>query len=133
MTNPDKQKSELVYALADYKQLVLAYQSKYAQMVKRLSFWKTSVLWLLVIFVLLVYGTLYLISDYKQRISYMRSDIRMLENKVDSNVVHIERLNQELSATKEILKQKELSLIQLEKDISTNSKKLLERMLKDQK
>ena len=48
-----KEKSDIVYALADYKQLVIAYKTKYAHMVQQVAFWKTCVIWLgLVVFLI---------------------------------------------------------------------------------
>lgn len=126
-----KDKSDIIYALADYKQLVVAYKSKYAQMVRQVTFWKTCVIWLgLIVFLLGVAASVgYL--DYARRMAGSRDDIEMLETQVQNLSHKLDAAERQLQQARRDLEQREAAVSQLEKNVSTTSKKLLEKLLKD--
>jgi hypothetical protein len=127
-----KEKSDIVYALADYKQLVIAYKTKYAHMVQQLAFWKTCVIWLgLIVFLIGVAATVgYL--DYVNHLSGRQKDISMLEDQAQILSHKLDAAERQLQRTRDELAQKEEAIKLLEKNVSTTSKKLLEKLLKDQ-
>ena len=127
-----KDKADIVYALADYKQLVVAYKTKYAQMVRQVAFWKTCVLWLSGI--LIVVGGA-AVSEYFKSLDAISSRQRnsvLSEERERSLVRAVESAKFELSKTREELDKKEMIIKQLEENVSTTSKKLLEKLLPDQ-
>jgi septal ring factor EnvC (AmiA/AmiB activator) len=127
-----KEKSDIVYALADYKQLVIAYKTKYAQMVRQVSFWKTCVAWLGFIVLLMVFVAIAGFLDYTTRLSSRQKNISSLEEQVQDISLRLEVAQSQLQKTRFDLAQKEEAVRQLEKNSSTASKKLLEKLLKDQ-
>jgi hypothetical protein len=127
-----KDKSDIVYALADYKQLVIAYKTKYANMAQQVTFWKTCVIWLgLIVFLIGVAATAgYL--DYMNHLSGRQNDISMLEGQAQNLSHKLDAAERQLQRTRYELAQKEAAIKLLEKNVSTTSKKLLEKLLKDQ-
>ncbi|MCX7926616.1 MAG: hypothetical protein N2606_00525 [Candidatus Omnitrophica bacterium] len=127
----NKQIQEVIYALADYKQLVLAYRSKYAELIKQLSFWKISFLWLLVIVLIFVSIVGALFFSAQRRIVQLIQDNQLLVSRINQQSKTVEQLKTELTKTQEELAKKKEIIQLLEKNISTTSKKLLERLLTD--
>lgn len=128
----DKHVSEVVYALADYKQLVIAYRSKYSELVKSLAFWKTSVIWLSSFMIFVVLAVMAWVWKNGRDVDnkYRREELLNAQvNAVSEKLFNIEK---ELAATKEELRRKEDLVKHLEKNISTTSKKLLEKLLSEQ-
>jgi septal ring factor EnvC (AmiA/AmiB activator) len=128
----DKHSSEVIYALADYKQLVLAYRTKHAEIVKSLTFWKTSVVWLSVftgLFVLLM--TSWLLENGKD-LESSRKNMEIINGRLNAVSEKLAGTEDKLSQTREELKKKEDLIRSLEKNVSTTSKKLLEKMLTEQ-
>jgi septal ring factor EnvC (AmiA/AmiB activator) len=128
----DKHSSEVIYALADYKQLVLAYRTKHAELIKSLTFWKTSVVWLSVfagLFVLLMMSWL---LENNRYLESSRKNMEILNGRTNAVSEKLARTENELSRTREELKKKEELIGSLEKNISTASKKLLEKLLAEQ-
>ena len=126
-----KEKSDLVYALADYKQLVVAYKTKYAQLVRLVTFWKTCVIWLGLIVFLLGAAASVGYLDYTRHMSGRRNDIAMLEMQVQNLSHKLDAAERQLQQARQDLEQREAAVNQLEKNVSTTSKKLLEKLLKD--
>ena len=127
-----KEKSDIVYALADYKQLVIAYKTKYSQMVRQVTFWRTCVIWLgLIVFLIGVAAAAGFI-DYTNHLSGRQKDISMLEDQVQSLSGKLDLTERQLQQVRFELAQKEATVKQLEKNVSTTSKNLLEKLLKDQ-
>lgn len=126
-----KDKSDIIYALADYKQLVVAYKTKYAHMVRQVTFWKTCVVWLgLVVFLLGVAASIgYL--DYTRDLSGSKNDIEVLQSQVENLSHKLDAAERQLEQARSDLEQREAAVTQLEKNVSTTSKKLLEKLLKD--
>lgn len=128
----DKHSSEVIYALADYKQLVLTYRTKHAELVKSLTFWKTSVVWISVftgLFVLVM--TSWFLENGKELDNIRKKD-EFISGRFNEVSEKLARAENELSLTREELKRKESLISSLEKNISTASKKLLEKLLAEQ-
>jgi len=128
----DKHSSEVIYALADYKQLVLAYKSKYAELVKSLAFWKTSVVWLLVFTALFVLMMNSWLLENGKDLNSNRKNMEIINARFNAVSEKLARTEDKLSQTREELKKKEDLIKSLEKNISTASKKLLEKLLAEQ-
>jgi|WetSurMetagenome_2_1015567.scaffolds.fasta_scaffold623546_1 hypothetical protein len=129
---PSKEKSDIVYALADYKQLVVAYKTKYAQMVRQVTFWKTCVVWLgLIVFLIGVAASIGY-WDYTSHLAGRQKDMQTLENQVQNLSYKLDAAERRLQQSRAVLTQKEVVIRQLEKSVSAASKKLVEKMLKDQ-
>jgi hypothetical protein len=127
-----KDKSDIVYALADYKQLVVAYKTKYAHMVRQVTFWKTCVIWLGLIVFLIGIAAAAGFIDYTSHISSRQKEIAVLDGRVQSLSEKLDTAYRQLQQTRLELAQKEAAVKQLEKNVSTTSKKLLEKLLRDQ-
>jgi hypothetical protein len=127
-----KDKSDIVYALADYKQLVIAYKTKYAQMAGQVAFWKTCVIWLGLIVFLIGAAAMVGFFDYMNHLSGRQNDISALESKAQDLTYRLDSADRQLRQTRNELAQKEAMIRLLEKNVSTTSKKLLEKLLKDQ-
>ena len=127
-----KEKPDIVYALADYKQLVIAYKTKYAQMVRQVAFWKTCVVWLVFIISIIVVAATAGFFEYMGRLSSRQKNISSLEEQVQDMSFRLDTAQGQLQKTRFELAQKEEAVKQMEKNSSTASKKLLEKLLKDQ-
>jgi len=127
-----KEKSDIIYALADYKQLVIAYKTKYAQMVGQVAFWRTCVIWLGLIVFLIGAAAMVGFFDYMNHISGRQKDISVLEGQAQDLSYKLDAAERQLRQTRNELAQKEAMVKLLEKNVSTTSKKLLEKLLKDQ-
>jgi hypothetical protein len=128
----DKHSSEVIYALADYKQLVLAYRTKHAELVKAMTFWKTSVVWLSAFLIFLVLATMFWITESGKATDKDKNHEELLNAKVSSISEELSRTKKDLAATREELNRKEELIKLLEKNISTTSKNLLEKLLAEQ-
>jgi septal ring factor EnvC (AmiA/AmiB activator) len=128
----DKHSSEVIYALADYKQLVLAYRTKHAELIKSLTFWKTSVIWFSVFTLLFVLTFLFWSQENGRNVDSDRKRLEMLNVQFNSVSEKLARTEKDLLKTREELNRKEELIKSLEKNVSTASKKLLEKLLVDQ-
>ena len=120
----------IVYALADYRQLVVEYKTKHAQLVKTVAFWKASVIWLGMLIFSITVILAYLLSDARKNIWKSQQDLKEFTSRVIDVSNRFERAQQELAVTQDELRKKETLVKELEKNISTNSKKQLEELLK---
>ncbi len=127
----DKQGSEVIYALADYKQLVLAYRTKHAELIKALTFWKTSLIWLGCFSAFLVLAAMFWLQGTVRELDSSRKTAEMLKAQASFVAESLAGTEKELLVTKEELKNKEETIRSLEKNISTASKNLLEKLLVD--
>ena len=128
----DKHSSEVIYALADYKQLVLAYRSKYAELVKSLAFWKTSLVWLCAFTAFFVLVVIFWLLESGKDLNSNKKNTEMLNLQVNAVSEKLARTEDELFRAREELKKKEDLVKNLEKNISTASRKLLEKLLAEQ-
>ena len=128
----DKHSSEVIYALADYKQLVLTYRTKHAEMIKSLTFWKTSVVWLAVLSSVIFLALLFWAMENSKNIDNNKKSSEMLNAQINAVTEKLASTEQDLTATRDELRRKEELVNLLEKNISTTSKKLLEKLLSEQ-
>ncbi len=128
----DKHSSEVIYALADYKQLVLAYRTKHAELVKSLTFWKTSVVWLSACTILIVLLIMFWLLENGKDFDNNKKNEELLNAQVSAVSEKLSRTEKDLAVTSEELRRKEELIKYLEKNISTTSKKLLEKLLTEQ-
>ncbi|MDD5730662.1 MAG: hypothetical protein PHN57_05995 [Candidatus Omnitrophica bacterium] len=127
----DKQKHEhdIVYALADYKQLVMAYKSKYSELIKKASFWRTTSIWL---FCFLLSAGMIVVSEFggiKKNMVESENNISRLGTRIETISDNLDKAQQELVAAKEELSKKDLVIKQLEQNMSNTSRELLEKLL----
>jgi len=127
----EKHGSGMIYALADYKQLVLAYKTKHAELVKTATFWKTSAIWLAILTISVTVTVIFFLADSKRSLAESNRNINRLNRKLEDVSHSLDSAQQELKLTKEELEKKEMLIMQLEKNMSTTSKKLLEKLLKE--
>jgi hypothetical protein len=128
----DKHSSEVIYALADYKQLVLTYRTKHAELVKSLTFWKTTVVWLCVFTVFFVLTIMFFLLEDGKELESNGKNAEMLNARVNVVSEKLSGTEKELFRAREELGKKEDLIKNLEKNISTASKKLLEKLLAEQ-
>ena len=128
----DKHSSEVIYALADYKQLVLAYRTKHAELVKSLTFWKTSVVWFSAFTILIVLVIMFWLLENGKDFDNNKKSEEFLNAQVSAVSEKLSRIERDLAVTREELRRKEELVKYLEKNISTTSKKLLEKLLTEQ-
>jgi septal ring factor EnvC (AmiA/AmiB activator) len=128
----DKHNSEVIYALADYKQLVLAYRTKHAELIKSLAFWKTSLIWLCVFTAFFVLMAIFWLLATGKDLDSNRKNTEMLNYQVNAVSDKLARVEDELTQARVELKKKEDLIKNLEKNISTASRKLLEKLLAEQ-
>jgi Tfp pilus assembly protein PilN len=128
----EKHRPSIIYALADYKQLVLSYKSKYSELIKRVAFWKTTALWLLLCSSCVVLFFLFELSSLSSNVAENKKYIAGLSQKIELLSQELVVAQKDLLTTKEELHKKEDLIKQLEQNISNASKKLLEKLLKEQ-
>jgi septal ring factor EnvC (AmiA/AmiB activator) len=128
----DKQGKDIFYAFADYKQLVLAYKTKYAELIKTATFWKTSMLWLAILTTSIIVLVLFFLAQLNRNLAESKNNINWLNNKIEDISGKLDSAQRELGSTKEELNKKEALIKELEKDTSTASKRLLEKLLREQ-
>ncbi len=128
----DKHSAEVIYALADYKQLVLAYRTKHAELVKSLTFWKTSVVWLSACTILIILVIMFWLLENGKDFDNNKKNEELLNAQVSAVSEKLSRTERDLAVAREELRRKEELVKYLEKNISTTSKKLLEKLLTEQ-
>jgi septal ring factor EnvC (AmiA/AmiB activator) len=127
----EKRNSGMLYALADYKQLVLGYKTKHEELVKTVTFWKTSVIWLTILTVAACASVVFLLVEARKSLADKSKDIDMLNSKLEAISNNLDSVQLKLEAAEKELEKKEMLIKELEKNTSTASKKLLERLLKE--
>ncbi len=128
----DKHSSEVIYALADYKQLVLAYRNKYAQLVKSCTFWKTSTIWISGFALILLITVILQFPDNGKGSNKDKSSKELLDVRMDAISQKLAKVEKELAGARQDLARKDELISHLEKSISTTSKKLLDRLFIEQ-
>jgi hypothetical protein len=131
--NPKKERNNpnIVYALADYKQLVIQYRSRQAELIKSLMFWRTTALWLSAAGVICLLFSVALYTDNKKQAAASASGLAAMSSRIESLTERFEGREQELTAAREEIEAKSARISQLEKNLSTASKKQAEKLLKD--
>ncbi|MFA5117864.1 MAG: hypothetical protein WC695_03315 [Candidatus Omnitrophota bacterium] len=125
----EKQASGIVYALADYKQLVLAYKTKYTELVKKVTFWRTSALWLVLLMICIGVALVFELVHNRNRLSESKGHIARLNATIETASLKQEKLRQEFEALRREAQMKDIVIRQLEQNVSNTSKKLLEKLL----
>ncbi len=128
----DKHSSEVIYALADYKQLVLAYRNKYAQLVKSCTFWKTSTIWISGFALILMIIVIFQFPGNGKGSNKDKSSKELLNVRMDTISQKLAKAEKELAGARQDLARKDELIGHLEKSISTTSKKLLDRLFIEQ-
>jgi septal ring factor EnvC (AmiA/AmiB activator) len=128
----EKNNIDVVYALADYKQLVMAYKTKYAQLLKDSVFWKVSFVWLAVLMACVSGVLFFFFADTRIRLIQKNNVIDQLNRRAESISTELSGVAKDLEATKAELSNKDNIIREMEKSMSTNSKKLLDKLLKTQ-
>jgi septal ring factor EnvC (AmiA/AmiB activator) len=126
----EKNNVDVVYALADYKQLVMGYKTKYAQLLKDSVFWKVSFVWLAVLMVCVCGVLVFVVNDTRNRLIQKSAAIEQLNLRVESVSAELSVMSKELETAKTELAGKDRVIREMEKNMSTNSKKLLDKLLK---
>jgi len=126
-----QKQSDIVYALSDYKQLVLQYKTKYSELMKAYVFWKTSSFWLVCLAAVAVLFSLLSLSDSRRQSTDQARNIQLLNRRVQSLSDQAQACGRQFQAAREELAQKQGLIAQLEKNISTVSKKQVERLLEE--
>ena len=121
----------MVYLLADYKQLVFEYRSKYASLVKKLHFWKTSCSWLFIFLLCAAAMMSVWLSDHRMSLTEDKKSISVLNKKLDSLSEKLEKTQSQLLAAKDEISQKDNRIDKLEQTASSTSKRLIEQLLAD--
>lgn len=122
----------MVYALADYKQLVLAYRTKHAELIRQVAMWKASVMWLVAVSCLIAAALAVWVSYTGRALQGAMRDNRVLNSRLVTLSERLQSREQELGEAREKLGRAEALIRLLEKNISTTSKKLLEKLLTEQ-
>ncbi|MFA6216624.1 MAG: hypothetical protein WDL87_03115 [Candidatus Omnitrophota bacterium] len=125
----EKQSSSIVYALADYKQLVLAYKTKYTELVKKVTFWRTSALWFILMLLCASVILIFELANNKNRLAESKSRVVRLDAALETMSQKLDKLKQELVTVNRELENKDTVIKQLEQNVSNTSKKLLEKLL----
>lgn len=126
------QGQDSLYALADYKQMVLTYQARITQARRDSLYWKTALLWLgIFCFGLTALAAGILISN-KRDIEANKHNLSMLARRAQELDAQLQSREQELAQTRQELLKRQHIIVELEKNISTNSKKFLEKILQEQ-
>ncbi|MCK9595246.1 MAG: hypothetical protein PHH68_06545 [Candidatus Omnitrophica bacterium] len=126
----EKNNTDVVYALADYKQLVMAYKTKYAQLLKVSVFWKISFVWLGVFLACVSCALFFLFNDAKNQLTQKDKAIDHLNIRIESISAELAGLAKDLASAQAEIRDKDKMIRGMEKNMSTNSKKLLEKLLK---
>lgn len=127
------EKSSLVYVLADYKQLVLQYRSKFAQQVKQTTAWKVVAICGVVVIFAMGVAMYSWVGDARRSFAESKNDIGRLGLRMQELTASLDETRQELKAAKEELEFKSEAIVRLEQGISSASKRLVENLLRTRK
>jgi peptidoglycan hydrolase CwlO-like protein len=89
-------------------------------------------LWLAVLTTSIIVLVLCFLAQLNKDLAESKKNINWLNNKIEDISGKLDSTQQELGSTKEELNKKEALIKELEKDTSTASKRLLEKLLRDQ-
>jgi hypothetical protein len=128
----DDPKSNLIYVLADYKQLVLQYKTKFSQQMEEAMFWKTTAIWCMFIIFCMCAVMYFLVTDVRRSFADSKNSIGQLNSRLAQITVKQDKTQQELVAAKDELKLKGEAISRLEQGISSASKRLVENLLRGQ-
>lgn len=119
-----KQERDPRYTLAEYKQRVLDCKSRQASLAKQLRFWQGVSFWLgLLAACGLVVGLTFGFD--------VRKNNTILKERIEALTYRVDRTQKDLDDTRAAIVEKDRWIATLEQNISSTSKKLLEKMLKE--
>ncbi|HRZ13936.1 MAG TPA: hypothetical protein P5110_00315 [Candidatus Omnitrophota bacterium] len=127
----EKPRSDVIYALADYKQLVLAYRTKYAELVQSLAFWRTTAIWLGALLFCFIAAVVAIKTEADRGAADARKDTLALRRQLQALSEKLDTAEQSLGTARHELSKRDTVIHQLEKNLSTASKKMVEELLQD--
>lgn len=130
-TKSEKPQNAIVYALADYKQLVIQYRTKYADSVKAVVFWKTTAIWIAAVALVCSVTAALSYRDNRRQAAAATNSLNALSGRIQVLSDRFDGREQEFAAVKAELETKSAQIRQLEKSLSTVSKKQVEKLLTD--
>ncbi len=125
-----EEKNSLIYELADYKQLVLQYTTRFSQQAKDALFWKIACGICLVLIFCVGFAVYLWMAKTEMGFVDSRKNISQLNIRLQEITVRLDQTRQELGAAKEELKFKAQAISRLEQGVSSASKSLVENLLK---
>jgi hypothetical protein len=123
-------KSNLIYALADYKQLVLQYKTQFSLTVKEALFWRAAAIWCMIIIFSMGAVMYFWLSDAKRGLLDSKNSISQLSSRLAQITLKLDKTQQDLKATKDELRFKAEAIGRLEQGISSASKRPVENLLR---
>jgi hypothetical protein len=127
----ERQNPNIVYALADYKQLVMQYKTRHTELVRAIVFWRTTALWVTAIAATGLIFNIVMYHDNKKEETAHSDSLSVMSRRIESLADRFENREQELKSARDELETKNDRISQLEKNLSTVSKKQAEKLLKD--
>lgn len=124
------EKSSLVYLLADYKQLLLQYKSKFAQLANEAVFWRAAAVWCIIIIFCLGAVMYFWIKETGTALRDNKMSIGALGERLRQVTVKLDETKEELIAAKDELRLRAEAISRLEQGVSTASKRLVENLLR---
>jgi hypothetical protein len=124
------EQSSLVYVLADYKQLVLQYKSKFTQLTNEAAFWRAAAVWSIIIIFCLGAVMYFWIKDARAVLRDNRISISQLGERLRQVTVKLDETKEGLRQAKDELRFKGEAISRLEQGVSTASKRLVENLLR---
>jgi hypothetical protein len=125
-----EEKSSWVYVLADYKQLVLQYKTKFSQQARQALVWKVVAIWCAIVIFAMGAAMYFWVTDARRSFADSKNDIGKLSLRLQEFAVRLDETQQELKVAKEELKFKSEAIGRLEQGISSASKRLVENLLR---
>ena len=123
-------KSDFIYVLADYKQLILQYKAQFSQRAREALFWKTAAVWCLVIIFFISVVMYFWLADVRRGFLDSKNNISQLSSKLSQITLKLDQTQEELKAAKDELKFKSEAIVRLEQGVSSASKRLVENLLR---
>jgi hypothetical protein len=123
-------KSNLIYALADYKQLVLQYKTQFSLTVKEALFYRTAAICCMIIIFSMGAVMYFWLSDARRGFLDSKNSISQLGSRLAQITLKLDETQRQLKATKDELMLKGEAISRLEQGISSASKRLVENLLR---
>ncbi len=122
--------SNLIYALAEYKQLVMQYKTQFSLTAKEALFWRTAAVWCMIIIFSMGAVMYFWLSDARRGFVDSKNSINQLSSKLTQITLKLDETQGQLKATKDELRFKAEAISRLEQGVSSASKRLVENLLR---
>ncbi len=122
--------SNLIYALADYKQLVMQYKTQFSLTAKEALFWRAAAVWCMIIIFSMGAVMYFWLSDARRGFLDSKNSINQLSSKLTQITLKLDETQRQLKATKDELRFKAEAISRLEQGVSSASKRLVENLLR---